>query len=64
MKVTGVLCLLLMALGPGVRGDDLNDLSDNARCPWLCSCDQTTADCSRKGLDEVPKNLPSDIERL
>ncbi|XP_025196872.1 protein slit [Melanaphis sacchari] len=65
MKVSGVLCLLLiMALDPGVRGDDLNDLADNARCPWLCSCDQTTADCSRKGLDEVPKNLPSDIERL
>lgn len=65
MKVSGFVCLLIMAaLGPGSRGDDLNDLTGNVRCPWLCSCDQTTADCSRKGLDEVPKNLPSDIERL
>lgn len=65
MKAAGVLCcLLIVALGPGARGDDLNDLIDNARCPWLCSCDQATADCSRKGLDEVPRNLPFDIERL
>lgn len=61
----GVVCLaFLLALGPGARGDDLNDLADSVRCPWLCACDQTTADCSKKGLDEVPKNLPSDIERL
>lgn len=67
MKVSSgiLLCLLLMALGPGARGNDLNDLTDNAAaCPWLCSCEQATADCSRKGLDEVPKNLPFDIERL
>lgn len=63
-KVYRVLCLLIMALGPGVRADDMNDLTDDVRCPWLCSCDRTTADCARKGLDEVPRNLPSDIERL
>lgn len=68
MKASGVLCLLIVVLARGTTGTradgDLNDLTDDVRCPWLCSCDQTTADCSRKGLDEVPKNLPSDIERL
>lgn len=65
MKVYRVLCLLMVtALDPGAGADDLNDLTDDVTCPWLCSCDQTTADCTRKGLDEVPKNLPSDIEKL
>lgn len=59
-----VAYLLITFLGPGARGGDLNDLSDNVRCPWLCLCDQTMADCSKKGLEEVPKNLPYDIERL
>ncbi|GLH11070.1 Protein artichoke [Gryllus bimaculatus] len=33
-------------------------------CPWACSCSGLTVDCSHRGLTQVPRNLPTDAERV
>ncbi len=33
-------------------------------CPDLCECNGFTINCAARGLDEIPKNLPSEVQRL
>lgn len=35
-----------------------------SRCPWACSCSGLSVDCSHRGLTQVPRNLPTDAERV
>ncbi|XP_039283306.1 protein slit [Nilaparvata lugens] len=35
-----------------------------SKCPWACACIGLTVDCSKRGLTQVPRNLPIDAERV
>lgn len=35
-----------------------------SKCPWACSCIGLTVDCSKRGLTQVPRNLPVDADRV
>ncbi|XP_073994613.1 slit guidance ligand isoform X3 [Rhodnius prolixus] len=35
-----------------------------SNCPWACTCLALAVDCSRRGLTQVPANLPQHAERL
>lgn len=35
-----------------------------SKCPWACACIGLTVDCSKRGLTQVPRNLPVDAERV
>ena len=39
-------------------------ISGEGRCPRSCSCSGSTVDCSRRGLTQVPRNIPFNTERL
>lgn len=34
------------------------------KCPRLCTCTGQTIDCSHRGLQQVPRKIPLDTERL
>lgn len=38
--------------------------ASSGKCPRVCACAGTTVDCSHRGLTQVPRNLPSETERL
>ncbi|KAL0269211.1 UNVERIFIED_CONTAM: hypothetical protein PYX00_007017 [Menopon gallinae] len=38
--------------------------SELTKCPWACSCSGLTVDCSHRGLTQVPRNLPTNAEKL
>ncbi|XP_057665442.1 protein slit isoform X5 [Diorhabda carinulata] len=59
-----IVCLLLAIIVITVA-DEMAHLSfGGPRCPRMCSCAGTTVDCSRRGLNAVPRNIPLDTERL
>lgn len=33
-------------------------------CPRVCSCSSSTVDCSHRSLQQVPRRIPLDTERL
>ncbi|KAK7571950.1 hypothetical protein V9T40_014422 [Parthenolecanium corni] len=34
------------------------------KCPKSCTCTSTTIDCSNRGFQSMPRNLPTNVERL
>lgn len=47
--------------GAGVGGAaNVADL----KCPRVCSCTAQTVDCSHRGLQQIPRRIPLDTERL
>lgn len=48
----------------GVLTPPLHQMGSLTQCPWACSCSGLTVDCSHRGLTQVPRNLPTDAERV
>lgn len=36
----------------------------DSKCPRVCNCVGTTMDCSKRGLTQVPRRIPIDMERM
>ncbi|XP_065344323.1 protein slit [Cloeon dipterum] len=56
MAALVVLLLAWAALGPAAAGA--------VRCPAECSCVANVVDCARRGLLQVPPDLPTDAHRI
>lgn len=48
----------------GVLAPPLHQMGSLNQCPWACSCSGLTVDCSHRELTQVPRNLPTDAERV
>lgn len=48
----------------GVSGYGPYGLYNEFKCPRSCSCVAQTVDCSHRGLQQVPRKIPVEAERL
>lgn len=48
----------------GVLTPPHHQMGELTRCPWACSCTGLAVDCSHRGLTQVPRNLPTEAERV
>lgn len=46
------------------NGGLMSSAIGDIKCPRVCSCSGTTVDCSHRGLQQVPRRIPLDTERL
>ncbi|XP_069675808.1 protein slit-like [Periplaneta americana] len=51
-------------IGGGILAPAHHQMGELTRCPWACSCTGLAVDCSHRGLTQVPRNLPTDAERV
>ena len=66
--VTREMLIVMRALGLAFLGAIIF-MSNTAKsygldCPNKCTCRATLVDCSNKGLDAVPENIPRDTVKL
>ncbi|KAK5650601.1 hypothetical protein RI129_001630 [Pyrocoelia pectoralis] len=52
----------------GIKTESLNSVGfidlHHSKCPKNCACSGTTVDCSHRGLTQVPRNFPTDTEKI
>ncbi|CAG9818272.1 unnamed protein product [Phaedon cochleariae] len=65
MRLTLALACLLVATAAAALHEVAHlSFAGSARCPRACVCAGAAVDCSRRGLVSVPRNVPTDTERL
>lgn len=53
-----MLALLVLLVAGGAAS------AVDVRCPWACACVGDNVDCAHRGLTQVPRNLPSEAQRV
>lgn len=61
---TGGVGIFIHGTNLGSSASLMSSSSSDIKCPRVCSCSGTTVDCSHRGLQQIPRRVPLDTERL
>lgn len=50
--------------GTNLANTNVGTSSIDQKCPRVCTCTGQTVDCSHRDLQQVPRRIPLDAERL